>query len=266
MRGGSQAHLVEAADGHFYVVKFSNNPQSRRILINEWMASAILRNLGIATPEVAAINISGQFLAQNPDAYLELKSGRQSIEPGWHFGSRFPGPPGVSGVYDFVPDSLFAKVANITDFRGVLAFDKWLGNEDARQCIFFRAALEPLLQLQTTRGSQMGLVVQMIDHGGVFHGADWCFGASPIQGLYFRPIVYCGVHGFEDFEPWLTRIVNFPDHILIQAARELPRSWLKNEERALEALLAGLLRRRKSVPELISCAREDPANPFPNWQ
>jgi hypothetical protein len=39
MRGGAQAHLIEADDGHFYVVKFRNNPQGRRILVNEWFGA-----------------------------------------------------------------------------------------------------------------------------------------------------------------------------------------------------------------------------------
>ena len=49
MRGGAQAHLIEAADGHCYVVKFLNNPQHRRILVNEWIASVFLRYLGISS-------------------------------------------------------------------------------------------------------------------------------------------------------------------------------------------------------------------------
>jgi len=28
MRGGAQSHLIEADDGGFYVVKFSNNPST----------------------------------------------------------------------------------------------------------------------------------------------------------------------------------------------------------------------------------------------
>ena len=35
MRGGAQAHLMRADDGHFYVVKFQNNPQRLRVLANE---------------------------------------------------------------------------------------------------------------------------------------------------------------------------------------------------------------------------------------
>ena len=34
MRGGAQSHLLQADDGNYYVVKFRNNPQHRRILSN----------------------------------------------------------------------------------------------------------------------------------------------------------------------------------------------------------------------------------------
>ncbi|MEO7142944.1 MAG: hypothetical protein ABI165_05510, partial [Bryobacteraceae bacterium] len=50
MRGGAQAHLIETGDGHFYVVKFRNNPQHRRILINERIASILLDYLQITAP------------------------------------------------------------------------------------------------------------------------------------------------------------------------------------------------------------------------
>ena len=51
MRGGAQAHLLEADDGHYYIVKFPNNPQHRRILVNEWIAGEILSHLQISAPE-----------------------------------------------------------------------------------------------------------------------------------------------------------------------------------------------------------------------
>jgi len=41
MRGGSQAHLMRASDGAFYVVKFQNNPQSPRVLANEMFATQV---------------------------------------------------------------------------------------------------------------------------------------------------------------------------------------------------------------------------------
>ena len=158
MRGGAQAHLIEATDGHFYVVKFLNNPQDRRILVNEWIASTFLNYLGISTPEKAMVHVSQGFLDDNPEAYIQLGTHRQSLEPGWHFGSRFPGDPRRHVVYDFLPDSLLARVENLPQFRGVLAFDKWVGNADSRQAVFFRARLKegagghPLRLIRPDRG------------------------------------------------------------------------------------------------------------------
>ena len=42
MRGGAQSHLMRAADGHFYVVKFQNNPQHTKVLANELLATRLL--------------------------------------------------------------------------------------------------------------------------------------------------------------------------------------------------------------------------------
>ena len=139
MRGGAQAHLLECDDGHFYVVKFLNNPQHRRVLINEWIASVFLNYLQISTPEAAIVSLSAGFLEGNPEIYIQLGSHHQAVEPGWHFGSRYPGDPGKVMVYDFLPDVLLDKVVNAGEFLGALVFDKWMGNADARQSIFFRA-------------------------------------------------------------------------------------------------------------------------------
>jgi hypothetical protein len=138
MRGGAQAHLLECDDGYFYVVKFRNNPQHRRILVNEWIASVFLKYLQIATPEIAIINLSADFVAANADVHIQLGSRRQAIESGGHFGSRYPGDPASVMVYDFVPDQLLDRVVNQNEFLGVLAFDKWVANADARQAFVLR--------------------------------------------------------------------------------------------------------------------------------
>jgi hypothetical protein len=48
MRGGSQAHLMRADDGAYWIVKFHNNPQHFRVLANEFFASRIGAYLGLA--------------------------------------------------------------------------------------------------------------------------------------------------------------------------------------------------------------------------
>ena len=102
MRGGAQSHLLEADDGHWYVVKFRNNPQHWRVLVNELLCGALLDYLKIASPETALIHVSEDFLAAHPDVHLTLGSKRLPVQPGWQFGSRYPGDPGRVAVYDFL--------------------------------------------------------------------------------------------------------------------------------------------------------------------
>jgi hypothetical protein len=263
MRGGAQAHLLEASDGHFYVVKFSNNPQHRRILVNEWISAGFLRHLGLSSPETAMVRISEEFLGANTDAYIQLGRERRPPELGWHFGSRFPGDPGRIAVYDFLPDSLLDTVENAAEFTGALAFDKWTSNADSRQTIFFRARVRE--DSRSRQPERVGFIAQMVDNGYVFDGPHWRLADSPIQGLYFRPSVYARVRGWADFEPWLERIRHFPEDVVDQAVRQIPPAWLDGEEVELERLLDRLMARRKRVADLIQECRAGRADPFPAW-
>jgi hypothetical protein len=267
MRGGAQAHLLECDDGHFYVVKFRNNPQHRRILINEWVSSVFLEYLRIAAPPTAMVNLSREFLEGNPEVHIQLGSQHIPADEGWHFGSRYPGDPARVAVYDFLPDVLLSKVENTRDFLGILAFDKWLANADSRQAIFFRARLLDRLHEDPDQPPRTGFIASMMDHGYVFDGPHWAYADSPVQGLYHRTAVYEKVRGFDDFQPWLDRIVNFPTEVVDEAWKQIPPAWINGDEEALERMLQQLLERRRRVPELIrEAASRARVNPFPNWR
>jgi hypothetical protein len=266
MRGGAQAHLLECDDGAFYVVKFRNNPQHRRVLVNEWISSVFLKYLHIAAPAAAIVNLTPDFLDANPDVNMQLGSRALRPEPGWHFGSQFPGDPARLAVYDFLPDVLLGKVANASDFPGVFAFDKWVGNGDARQAIFFRARLRPPGLEAPDAAPRVGFLALMVDNGYTFDGPHWAFPDSPLQGLYHRPAVYQAVRSLDDFQPWLDRIVSFPEEVIDDALRQTPPDWVADDDQALHRLLEQLLRRRKRLPDLIRDAGQGRSSPFVNWR
>ena len=265
MRGGAQAHLLEADDGNFYVVKFQNNPQHRRILVNEMIAGAILEHLQIAAPEHQMVRIPEGFLEANPEVYVQTGSRRVAVREGWHFGSRYPGNPDVTAVYDFIPDALLQQVANLEQFRAVLVFDRWVANADGRQSVFFRAQLKDWLAKPGIPPRRLGFVALMIDHGFAFNGPHWELPESAVMGLYSRRTVYANVRSLDDFEPWLTRVAAFPEDVLDRALRRIPPDWLEDDEPALYRLLEALLRRRKRIPTLIEECRKAPGGIFPAW-
>ena len=262
MRGGAQSHLIQASDGHCYIVKFLNNPQHRRILVNELIASELLAYLQISAPACDLVQISGQFLHEHPQVSIQLGGRTFQPGPGWAFGSRHPGHPDVTAIYDFVPDSLLLQVQNRSEFLAVLTFDKWTANADGRQSIFFRAQLKDWLPQTKAGPKKTGFVALMIDHGFIFNGPHWNFTESALQGLYPRRIVYEPVASLDDFQPWLERILYFPDEVLDRALRRIPPEWIDNDQPELERMLESLLRRKKRVPELIEQSRDA----FANWR
>ena len=220
--------------------------------MNEWIASCILRHLGIATPETAAVNLSDDFIRHNPNIYMQHRSSEVPPACGLHFGSRVPRVD--VAVYDFLPDAILSKVANLSDFLGALVADKWLGNTDCRQAIFFR-----------DHGVRSRFVVQMIDNGHMFGGGVWHFADSPLQGPYFGK-VYDNVRSIKSFAPWLASVENFPKKIFEDAFRRAPNSWCRgDDEREFGKLVDQLMRRRLLVAGLIDECRAQRTCRFPNW-
>ena len=267
MRGGAQAHLLEASDGQFYIVKFQNNPQHRRILVNELVASVFLKYLQISSADAAVIEVSEEFLRENPGVTIELGAQRHPVAAGRQFGSLYPGDPARIAVYDFVPDTLLHKVRNLSDFLGALVFDKWVSNADGRQAVFFRARVREWVPgAAEAHPLTMGFIALMIDQGFAFNGPEWKFADSPVQGLYSRKLVYNGVESLGQFEPWIERVLHFPEGVVDQAAKQVPPEWIAGEDEEFERMLEQLMRRRKRVADLISDARRAKASPFANWK
>jgi hypothetical protein len=124
MRGGAQLHLMRCADGHYYVVKFQNNPQHRRILVNEMLGTRLAARLGLPTAPVAIIEVSEELIRLTPDLVMEHPRHRFPCHAGPQFGSRYPGDPRRLTLHDFLPDQQLLQVENLHDFAGMLVFGR----------------------------------------------------------------------------------------------------------------------------------------------
>jgi hypothetical protein len=80
MRGGAQSHLMRCSDGKYYVVKFQNNPQHRRILVNELLGTELAARLGLPTPPVATVEVSEELIGLTHELAVEMP--RQGIPSG----------------------------------------------------------------------------------------------------------------------------------------------------------------------------------------
>ena len=262
MRGGAQSHLMRCSDGNYYVVKFQNNPQHPRILVNEMLGTRLAARLGLPTTPVAVIQVEEELIRHTPELSIELPRTRTPCRPGLQFGSRYPGDPHRVTMLDFLPDDLLTSVDNLHDFAGMLAFDKWTCNTNGRQTLFFCSGQG---RGQTTVNQAVYETI-MIDQGFCFNAGEWTFPDAPLRGLYARNRVYLGVTGRDSFEPWIERIEKrMTERVLDELLHELPPEWYSDNLDALMRLGEQLLKRRSRVPELIYSARHTARHPFPNW-
>ena len=173
-----------------------------------------------------------------------------------------------------MPDEQLRAVRNLSDFLGVLVFDKWTCNTNGRQAIFFRdpggdaGAADSTASSSTALGyAAANYTAMMIDFGFCFNAGEWDFPDAPLRGLYARHRVYDGVAGMEAFEPWLARLEKqITERVLGEEAAQIPPEWYGGDWDELERLLERLYRRRERVRELLLAARNSGRDPFPNWK
>lgn len=255
MRGGAQSQLILGDDRNLWVVKFANNPQHFKILANELIATQMAKAIGLSVPMSTVINVSQWLVKSSPQLYIDHgPKGHEPCSSGLQFGSRFAGGLMPRQVIDYLPDELLQSVRNLEQFAGVLAFDKWTGNSDARQAVFRRTAKE------------RDYTAMFIDQGFCFNAGEWTFPDIPWQGVFARNSVYSEVTGWDSFDPWLNRIEQFDTDTLWNIVELVPPEWYGNNLFQLEELIETLLRRRSRVREMISQFRQSSRAPFPNWK
>jgi len=253
MQGGAQGHLMLGADGHAYVVKFQNNPQHKRVLANEFLASRLAVAAGLTAPAVDLVEVSEWLVQHTPELEMDLGRSRVRCQPGLQFGSRFVGGLMPGQVVDFLPAEQLAEVRNLGEFAGILALDKWTGNSNGRQAVFVRKQRERRYR------------AVFIDFGYCFQAGEWRFEDIPLRGVYFRNDVYQQIAGWESFEPWLTRLESMPAETVWAAASEVPPEWYGGDLGEMESLVEKLLARRTQIRELIEGFGRSDRWPFPKW-
>jgi hypothetical protein len=253
MRGGAQAHLMLCSDNHFYVVKFLNNPQHRRVLANEFLATRLAEWAGLPVPVTEVVEVSKCLVKHTADLHIQLAHGTVPCQPGLQFASRYAVNPLTGQVLDYFPVAMLEQVRNVETFAGMLVVDKWTGNADGRQAAFWR------------RSRERKYTATFIDQGNCFNAGEWTFPDHPLRGVYSGNGVYAGVRGWHSFEPWLSRIEQMEKLVVWGLADEIPPEWYGGDWIALEKLISCLIVRQGIVRGLIEAFRHSVRNPFPDW-
>jgi hypothetical protein len=244
---------MRCSDNSFYVVKFFNNPQHRRVLANELLATRLAEQAGLPVPATAVVEVGEWLIKQTPELHIQFTHTNVRCKPGLHFGSQYVVNPLEGQVFDYLPMAVWHRVRNLETFAGMLVVDKWTGNVDRRQAAFWRKRRE------------QKYTAAFIDQGYCFNAGQWTFPDHPLQGVCAQNEVYAGVRGWESFEPWLSRVENMDEGVLWRLAEEIPSEWYDDEWDLVEKLVRHLISRRGVVRGLIAAFRDSIRNPFPDW-
>jgi hypothetical protein len=221
--GGSQPILVQASDGHLYVVKFANNLQGQNLLFNEAIGSELYAACQMPVVPWKPILVTDQFIDQNRTCWMETPEGRLRPESGLCFGSRYLGEDGAR-LFEILPGSSFKRIQNLEDFWLAWMLDICAGHTDNRQAIF-------------EQEDEGNLKAVFIDHGHMFSGPNGD------QRRHFRTSAYLDMRIYEPisalFRMTLARkAFNLNSDRLWNKINALPKEWITDS--ALRAFATSL--------------------------
>jgi hypothetical protein len=146
--GGSLPGLVEADDDGLYVVKFRGAGQGPRALVAEWLAGELGRAIGLAVPDLVAVEIDPALGDAEPDEEIhDLVGASGGVNLGMDF---------LPGALTFNPAAATARDAIDRDFAAdVVWLDGLVTNPD-------RSVQNPNLLLWHGRP-------WLIDHGAALY-------------------------------------------------------------------------------------------------
>ena len=251
MKGQGKPILFLCDDNAPYVVKFGGPERSIRRLASEFIAVQLSRWLGLSTPECSVVNVPEFLISETSKSVVA--DAQAAYSPGIHFGSRLVGWNEGGDVFDYFPQSCLLEVENIGAFAAMFAFDIWSANQAHRQAIFFR------------RPAQSKYTAHFIGYSKCFGGDRWVF-EETVNCSHRHPLIYRDITGWENFEPFLDRLISIPSHVVDGIAGAVPPEWYEGRRSDLDKLVEALLTRRARVHALIDEARSLNSQLFPSWR
>jgi hypothetical protein len=245
---------MRCSNNKFYVVKFRNNPQGVKILANEFIFSQLARALNLSVPTPAIVEVSEWLIQHSPELNIRIPPNSTLLcDSGLHYGSEYAIDPLKGCVVDWPSSEMLMRMRNRAEFAGILILDKWSGNLDSRQSVFWRRSVE-------RRYSAC-----FIDHGYCFGAGGWDFRDEPQRGAYAKSEVYGDITGWQSFDPWLPELERLDETIIWNAVSNTPPLWYSSDWSSLERLAETLILRRRKVRQLIEQFRDMSSHPFPRW-
>ncbi len=242
--GGSRSHIMASEDGSIFFVKFKENPQGIRVLVNELVANKIACLLDLPCPEGFIAELGERFLLASKISPMDGKT----ISPGQHFCCRQ-----IENIYHGVPRNLIPNVKNTKHFPGIILFDMFVNNSDRNS--------DGNYLIVNAKDNSYELCI--IDHGHCFGNPVWDTTITDRVGTWSQsilPPMANYIRGFNPFQEYIEKVKTLSNKLFSSMVADIPNEWEINESerRALTGFLIG---QRDKIEEITLKYKDQ----FPLW-
>jgi hypothetical protein len=212
-----------------------NNPQGTAVLFNEVVSARIARLFGVPVASNSILEIHPP-LAET--LYFETPSGRRSVEPGLHYGSRVVISALEGRIYDCFPQNWHNRLRDDRVLTGGAILHLWLRNFDTTQSLYWR------------RSSERKFSVTLIDNGHCLGGPDWRI-ASELNSDELK------IFPIEHLRFWLKRLKQISSIDLDSVMSSIPEGWGCNDKALQVGLLQWVQHRRMKLIAALNVATDE---------
>ncbi|GGR68373.1 hypothetical protein GCM10008959_33120 [Deinococcus seoulensis] len=260
-RGNSQPQKFLLSDQlGLCAVKFQQNPQGPRMLVNEWIGHGLAAQLGIRHAAYGLVDVPADALPHDGCIRITDDDGDEvRLLPGLHFYSQWLEP-----ADDLKPEDLTlgSMMADIGMLAGVAVLDAWLDQRD-------RKPLNPNILLVRRSGRSS---LYLMDMGMAFRSAIWGLGdlldprlpdaAAPLPYSMSPADLFRAVRP-ADFAPYLDAVSGMTEAIVQSVIDGLPREWGVTVAEHT-ALVNYLLTRAQALPDYFEARFQRPGQEW--WE
>jgi hypothetical protein len=243
--GCTKPYYIACSDGNQYAVKFKENPEGPRVLVNEYVCAKIAEVLELPLASPSFIEIDQNFISVYGQQ-IEEHVGKR-ITPGLHFGTKK-----IRKAFQIYDSTMLQEAVNVDCIPDIILFDHLICNTDRESNggnLIFDASNMSIVIIDHTHAFDLGPIWTAHDLRQRIGEPFTIFNTSGY--IYKKLVPY--VKGHNPFSNILKKMKRLTPDLLFDIILNIPEEWnvTLDEKHALHEYLVDRLNRIENVlPQL----------------
>jgi hypothetical protein len=251
--GVTKPYYVTCKHNETYAVKFAQNPEGARVLLNEFVCAKIAQELELPLPEPALIVASDEFISDHGNAIADHIGAPP--EKGLHYGT-----VKIKKVFPIPSARIIDEARNKAVVPEILIFDQFISNSDRDRNggnLLFDATNKLVVLIDHTHAFELGPIW---DAAQLRQRIGQPFQLFDSTGYVYKKLIP-HIDGNNPFHTILGKMSRMTDETLWHIINGVPDEWGMSPEEK-EILHLYLLDRKNRIEEVLPLMRTI----LPRWK